>query len=151
MIELHVANDGVEALAFLQRKGWHLDAPRPDFILLDLNLPKMDGREVLAAIKEDDDLKTIPTIILTTSDAEIDIATSYELQANCYLSKPVEFAAFETLVKSTGDFWLTKAKLPPAGKANPPDVGTHLRAVTGRLESRNIRNEGRRHSDPAGC
>src|SRR3984957_17945682 len=85
-IKLHVASDGMEAMAFLTRKGVHVDAPRPDFILLDLNLPKMDGREVLAHIKEDDDLKTIPTVILTTSDAEADIVTSYKLQANCYLS-----------------------------------------------------------------
>ena len=87
--------------------------PARDLILLDLNLPKMDGREVLARIKADDDLKTIPTVILTTSDAEADIAESYQLQANCYLSKPVQLDAFESLVKSINDFWLTKAKLPP--------------------------------------
>jgi chemotaxis family two-component system response regulator Rcp1 len=111
-IKLHVAADGVEAMAFLKREGAHAQSPRPDLILLDLNLPKMDGREVLAHIKEDDDLKTIPTVILTTSDAEVDIVRSYELQANCYLSKPVQLDAFESLVKSINDFWLTKAKLP---------------------------------------
>jgi two-component system, chemotaxis family, response regulator Rcp1 len=112
-IHLHVTTDGVAAMAFLKREGVHVDAPRPDFILLDLNLPKMDGREVLAHIKEDDDLKTIPTIILTTSEAEADILRSYQLQANCYLNKPVQLDAFEALVKSINDFWLTKAQLPP--------------------------------------
>jgi CheY-like chemotaxis protein len=111
-IDLRVAVDGVEAMAYLRREGVHSDAPRPDFILLDLNLPKMDGREVLALIKEDDDLKTIPTVILTTSDAEADIVTSYKLQANCYLSKPVQLEEFESLVKSINDFWLTRVKLP---------------------------------------
>src|SRR6204780_692404 len=114
-IRLHVATDGVEAMTFLRREGIHADAPRPDFILLDLNLPKMDGREVLAHIKEDDDLKTIPTIILTTSDAEADILRSYQLQANCYLNKPVQLDAFEALVKSINDFWLRDAKLPKRG------------------------------------
>jgi chemotaxis family two-component system response regulator Rcp1 len=111
-IHLHVATDGVEAMAFLRHEGKHANAPRPDFILLDLNLPKMDGREVLAHIKEDDSLKTIPTVILTTSDAEADIVKSYQLRANCYLSKPVQLDAFETLVKSINSFWLTEAKLP---------------------------------------
>ena len=112
-IHLHVACDGVEAMAFLRHEGTYANTPRPDIILLDLNLPKMDGREVLAHIKEDDSLKTIPTVILTTSDAEIDIVKSYQLQANCYLSKPVELDAFEGLVKSINDFWLTSVKLPP--------------------------------------
>ena len=111
-IHLHVATDGVEAMAFLRREGAHADAPRPDLILLDLNLPKMDGREVLARIKADESLKTIPTVILTTSEAEADIVKSYQLQANCYLSKPVQLDAFESLVKSINDFWLTKVKLP---------------------------------------
>jgi chemotaxis family two-component system response regulator Rcp1 len=113
LIQLHVASDGVEAMAFLRRQGAHSHAPRPDLVLLDLNLPKMDGREVLAQIKGDDDLKTIPTLILTTSDAEADILRSYQLQANCYLNKPVRFDAFESLVKSINDFWLAKVKLPP--------------------------------------
>jgi chemotaxis family two-component system response regulator Rcp1 len=111
-IRLHVASNGVEALAFLRREGPHVHAPRPDLILLDLNLPKMDGREVLVRIKEDEELKTIPAIILTTSEAEVDIVRSYQLGANCYLSKPVQLEAFESLVKSINDFWLTRAKLP---------------------------------------
>ena len=111
-IHLNVAADGVEAMAFLRHEGNHAHVPRPDLILLDLNLPKMDGREVLAHIKEDASLKLIPTVILTTSDAEADIVKSYELQANCYLSKPVQLDAFEALVKSINDFWLTKVKLP---------------------------------------
>jgi CheY-like chemotaxis protein len=110
-IRLHVASDGVEAMAFLRHEGIHIDAPRPDFILLDLNLPKMDGREVLAHIKNDESLKTIPTIILTTSSAEEDIVRSYQLHANCYLSKPVQLNEFENVVKSINDFWLTRAKL----------------------------------------
>ena len=113
-VNLQVASDGIEAMAFLRREGIHANAPRPDFILLDLNLPKMDGREVLAQIKKDDQLKTIPTIILTTSNAEKDIARSYQLQANCYLSKPVQLDDFEDLVKSIKDFWLTKVSLPRA-------------------------------------
>jgi chemotaxis family two-component system response regulator Rcp1 len=111
-IYLHVASDGVEAMAFLRRAGAHVHAPRPDLVLLDLNLPKMDGREVLAQIKKDDRLKTIPTVILTTSGAEADIATSYQLHANCYLRKPVQLHEFEALVKSINDFWLTKVMLP---------------------------------------
>ena len=111
-VHLHVASDGVEAMAFLRREGAHAKAPRPDLVLLDLNLPKMDGREVLAHIKKDEGLKTIPTVILTTSDAEADISKSYQLQANCYLTKPVQLSTFEALVKSVNDFWLTKAKLP---------------------------------------
>jgi len=111
-IKLSVAEDGVEAMAFLRREGPHVDAPRPDLILLDLNLPRMDGREVLALIKADEMLKSIPTVILTTSESEADIVKSYSLQANCYLSKPVELDAFEALVKSINDFWLTRAKLP---------------------------------------
>src|SRR5580692_8237250 len=106
-IRMHVASDGLEAMAFLRRTGIHADAPRPDLILLDLNLPKMDGREVLAMVKQDRALKTIPTVILTTSDAAADIAKSYELQANCYLRKPVELDKFEKLVRSINEFWLT--------------------------------------------
>ena len=115
-INLHVATDGVEAMQFLRREGGHGRAPRPDLVLLDLNLPRMDGREVLAQVKADDRLKTIPIIILTTSEAESDIVTSYQLQANCYLSKPVQLDAFEGLVKSINDFWLIKAKLPRQGR-----------------------------------
>ncbi len=92
-VQLYVASDGVEAMAFLRKEGAHAHAPRPDLILLDLNLPKMDGREVLAHIKKDESLKTIPIVILTTSEAEADIVKSYQLQANCYLSKPVQLDA----------------------------------------------------------
>jgi len=112
---LHVVTDGVEAMAFLRHDGIHAHAPRPDMILLDLNLPKMDGREVLAHIKKDDGLKTIPTVILTTSEAEADIVQSYRLQANCYLIKPMLLGAFEGLVNSINDFWLTRVRLPQRG------------------------------------
>ncbi len=111
-IRLHVAADGVEAMAFLRHEGANKHSPRPDLILLDLNLPKMDGRELLVRIKEDDSFKLIPTVILTTSDAEADIVKSYQLQANCYLIKPVQLEAFENLVKSVNDFWLHKVRLP---------------------------------------
>jgi chemotaxis family two-component system response regulator Rcp1 len=111
-VYLHVANDGVEAMIFLRNQGSHVRAPRPDMILLDLNLPKMDGRQVLAEIKKDDALRMIPTVILTTSGAEADVAKSYQLQANCYLTKPVQLEAFEDLVRSINEFWLTTVKLP---------------------------------------
>ena len=111
-IRLHLAFDGVEAMAFLRREGIHAHAARPDLILLDLNLPKMDGREVLALIKADKSLKMIPTVILTTSDAESDIEKSYELQVNCYLRKPAQWDEFASLMKNIIDFWLTKVKLP---------------------------------------
>ncbi len=111
-IHLLVARDGEEAVAMLKRDGARAHAPRPDLILLDLNLPKMDGREVLACIKADADLKTIPTVILTTSEAEQDVAKSYELQANCYITKPVQLDAFESIVRSINNFWLTRVKLP---------------------------------------
>jgi two-component system, chemotaxis family, response regulator Rcp1 len=111
-IHLHVAMDGTEAMAFLRQEGSHVTSPRPDLILLDLNLPKMDGRQVLADIKNDISLKRIPTIILTTSDAEADIAKSYQLRANCYLNKPVELEQFETLVRNINDFWLKAVSLP---------------------------------------
>ena len=110
-VRLHLAANGVEAMAFLRREGPHALAPRPVLILLDLNLPKMDGREVLVEVKGDIDLKTIPIVILTTSDTESDITRSYQLQANCYLTKPVRLEEFENLVKSVNDFWLTKVKL----------------------------------------
>jgi CheY-like chemotaxis protein len=116
-VKLRVVTDGVEAMIFLRQEGDHVHASRPDLILLDLNLPKMDGREVLAQIKEDASLKLIPTVILTTSDAGTDIAKSYQLRANCYLCKPVELDDFENLVKSINDFWLTKVKLPQQAQA----------------------------------
>ena len=111
-IKLHVASDGIEAMAFLRKEGVYVDSPRPDFILLDLNLPRMDGREVLAQIKNDESLKSIPVVILTTSEAEVDIVRSYQLQANAYLTKPVQLSAFESMVAATTDFWMTKVKLP---------------------------------------
>jgi chemotaxis family two-component system response regulator Rcp1 len=114
-IRLLVALDGVDAMAFLRRQGPHVHAPRPDLILLDLNLPKMAGAEVLSRIKDDDSLKTIPTLILTTSSAEKDIANSYQHHANCFLTKPVQFDAFESLMKSVNEFWLKTALLPRAG------------------------------------
>jgi two-component system, chemotaxis family, response regulator Rcp1 len=110
-IFLHVAADGVEAMAFLKREGDHALALRPDLILLDLNLPKMDGREVLARIKQDESLKLIPTVVLTTSDAETDVLKSYQLHANGYLTKPVQLESFEVLVKSIRDFW-TRVRTP---------------------------------------
>jgi two-component system, chemotaxis family, response regulator Rcp1 len=113
-VRLSVVPDGVEAMAFLTYQGKYLDAPRPDLILLDLNMPKMDGREVLVRVKANPQLKTIPVIVLTTSEAESDIVSSYGLMASCYLTKPGELADFEKLVKSLNDFWLTSAsvKLP---------------------------------------
>jgi chemotaxis family two-component system response regulator Rcp1 len=112
VVRLHVACDGVEAMAFLRQEAGHKHAPRPELILLDLNLPRMDGREVLALIKSDEGLKSIPTIILTTSDAEADIVQSYQLQANAFVSKPVRLEDFEELVMTINDFWVTKVKLP---------------------------------------
>ena len=110
--KLHVAEDGMEALAFLKREGKHTDAPRPELILLDLNLPGKDGRDVLAEIKVDRDLKRIPVVILTTSRSEEDILKSYDLNANCYITKPVELDKFIEVVKFIEDFWLTIVKLP---------------------------------------
>jgi len=110
--ELYVAEDGVEAMDFLNRKGEHKNASRPDLILLDLNLPKKDGREVLQEIKQDDALKRIPVVVLTTSRAEEDILRSYNLHANCYVTKPVDLDQFITIVKSIEDFWLTIVRLP---------------------------------------
>jgi chemotaxis family two-component system response regulator Rcp1 len=114
-LQVVVASDGTQALALLTRRGTYVHAPRPDLILLDLNLPKMDGHAVLAHIKEDPNLRTIPTVILTTSDSEADIAQGYQLRANCYLSKPVELSAPERLMSSINDFWLTRATLPRQG------------------------------------
>ena len=111
-----VVEDGVEAMAFLRRQGKHAAAPRPDLILLDLNLPKKDGREVLAEVKSDDSLKAIPVVVLTTSQAEQDIVRSYELHANCYITKPVDLDQFMTVVKSVESFWLTVVKLPSNGE-----------------------------------
>ena len=111
-VYLSVAVDGAEAMAFLRHEGDYGDSPEPDLILLDLNLPEMDGHRVLAEIKEDEKLRSIPTIILTTSSAESDIVKSYQLQANAYLSKPVQLDAFDNLIRSICDSWLTKVRLP---------------------------------------
>ena len=109
---LHVARDGMEALEYLRRQGPHKDAVRPELVLLDLNLPRRDGREVLAEIKNAPDLKTIPVVVLTTSSAEADILKSYKLHANCYITKPVDLEQFVQVVKSIDDFWLTVVRLP---------------------------------------
>lgn len=110
---IRVVEDGVEAMKFLRREGRYADAPRPDIILLDLNLPKKDGREVLKEIKADDDLKRIPVVVLTTSDAEKDVIMSYNLHANCYINKPVELDRIIEIVKSIENFWFSTVKLPP--------------------------------------
>ena len=110
---LSVAEDGVKALSFLRREGEHANAPRPDLIMLDLNLPKKDGREVLREIKEDDTLKSIPVVILTTSKAEEDIVKSYSLHANCYVTKPLAIEQFINVVQAIESFWFTIVKLPP--------------------------------------
>ena len=110
---LRVAKDGVEALDFLHQGRNHTGAPRPDLILLDLNLPKKNGREVLKEIKADKNLKRIPVVVLTTSKAEEDILRSYDLQANCYITKPVDLDEFIKVIKSIKDFWFTIVKLPP--------------------------------------
>jgi len=112
---LHWVSDGEEAMAFLQRKGKFANAPRPDLILLDLNLPKKDGREVLADIKSDSNLMRIPVVILTISKEEEDILKTYNLHANCYITKPIDLHQFIKVVKAIEDFWLTIVKLPPNG------------------------------------
>lgn len=109
---LNVARDGVEALAFLRREGDFAGSPRPDIILLDLNLPKMDGREVLEEIKADPALRFIPVVVLTSSQAEKDIVRAYDLHANCYVTKPVDFEQFIHVVRSIENFWFTIVKLP---------------------------------------
>lgn len=112
---LSVVSDGEEALAFLRQQGQYAKVPRPDLILLDLNLPKKDGREVLRQIKQEEDLKRIPVVVLTISTAEKDILKAYDLHANCYVNKPVDFDKFTVVVKSIEDFWFTIVKLPRGG------------------------------------
>jgi chemotaxis family two-component system response regulator Rcp1 len=112
-INLRVVRDGIDAMAFLMREGEYATVPRPDLILLDLNLPRKDGREVLREIKENPELKSIPVVILTTSASEADILRSYLLHANCYITKPVNLDGFLTVVKSIDSFWLSVVKLPP--------------------------------------
>ena len=116
-LDLHVAGDRVEAMEFLLRQGEFSGSPRPDLILLDLNLPRKDGREVLAEIKSHPALKAIPVVVLTTSASDADIERSYLLHANCYISKPVELEGFLTVVQSIDDFWLTVVRLPPKALA----------------------------------
>ena len=110
---LHVVDNGADALTFLRKEGPYSDAPRPDLVLLDLNLPRMDGREVLAAVKADEDLCSIPVVVLTTSEAEEDVLRSYQLHANAYVTKPVDFERFLDVVRQIDDFFLTVVKLPP--------------------------------------
>ena len=112
---LHWVKDGVEAMQFLRRQGKYASVPRPDIILLDLNLPKKDGREVLQDIKNDAELKRIPVVVLTTSKAEEDVLRTYNLHANCYVTKPVDLEKFMVVVKSIDVFWLTVVTLPPNG------------------------------------
>ena len=109
---LHVVDNGEQAVEFLRRQGEYADAPRPDLILLDLNLPRLDGSEVLAIIKGDPDLRAIPVVVLTTSDAEEDVLRSYQLHANAYVTKPVDFASFVSVVRQVDDFFLTVVRLP---------------------------------------
>lgn len=111
---LYVVEDGEAAMAFVHQEGKYADAPRPDLILLDLNLPRLDGREVLVLLKSDENLKRIPVVILTTSQAEEDILRAYNLSANCYITKPVDFDQFIKVVRAVEEFWLTVVKLPPA-------------------------------------
>ena len=112
LIHLHLAEDGVAAMAFLKREGVHSQSPRPDLIILDLNLPKMNGREVLTLIKADDNLKIVPIIILSSSEADADVSLSYQLHANCFLKKPTQWDAFDAIVRNIGAFWLAKTRLP---------------------------------------
>jgi CheY-like chemotaxis protein len=109
---LHIAKDGIEAISFLRREGIYADAVRPDLILLDLNLPKKDGREVLMDIKNDEELRRIPVVVLTTSRTKEDIVRTYDCHANCYITKPVDFEQFINVIKSIENFWLSVVKLP---------------------------------------
>lgn len=113
--KLHVVSDGEEAMAYLNKKGKYKENIHPDLIILDLNLPRMNGREVLAKIKENNDLKRIPVVILTISEAEEDILKTYELYANCYITKPIDIIQFTKVVKSVSHFWFSIVKLPPNG------------------------------------
>lgn len=112
---LYVANDGMEGLNFLRKQGKFADAPRPDLILTDLNMPRMDGHEMIAEIKQDPALRAIPVVILTSSEAEKDIVKTYDLGANCYVTKPVDLDQFMVVIKSIEDFWLSMVKLPTQG------------------------------------
>ncbi len=110
--DLHVVPDGVEAMAFLRREGRYSEAPRPNLIFLDLNMPRKDGREVLSEIKDDEDLRRIPVVVMTSSKAEEDIARAYNEHANCYVRKPIDFDQFHAVVKAIASFWFTTVELP---------------------------------------
>jgi len=112
---LHVVQDGVEAMAFLRKQGKYADVPRPDLILLDLNMPRMDGREVLAEVKGDESLRRIPVVVLTTSKAQEDVLKAYGLHANCYICKPVDFEQFANIIQAIDQFWFTVVTLPVGG------------------------------------
>ena len=112
---LFIVDDGVKAMEFLRKEGEYKGVPKPDLILLDLNLPRMDGRQVLAEVKKDKELRMIPIVILTTSSAEEDILRSYNLHANCYITKPIDLNQFMKVVRTIEDFWLTIVRLPPNG------------------------------------
>jgi CheY-like chemotaxis protein len=116
-VALHVVVDGVDAMDFLKQRGAFAAAPRPDLVLLDLNLPRKDGREVLAEIKSDDDLKRIPVVVLTTSKSEEDVLKTYNLHANCFITKPIDLDQFTRVVRSIEDFWFTVVKLPDGAKS----------------------------------
>ncbi|MDQ2732388.1 MAG: response regulator [Armatimonadota bacterium] len=117
--QLHVVKDGVEAMAFLRKEGVYADVPRPDLVLLDLNMPRKDGREVLAEVKADEHLRSIPVVVLTTSQAQEDVLKAYGLHANCYISKPVDFEQFTNVIRAIDQFWFTVVKLPTAGDNSP--------------------------------
>lgn len=118
---LHVAKDGVEAMAFLRKQGKYAAVPRPDLILLDLNLPRKNGREVLTEVKADDDLKSIPVVVITTSQAQEDVLKAYGLHANCYISKPVDFNQLTNVVRAIDNFWFTVVTLPTEGNNGSTD------------------------------
>ena len=111
---MHVVRDGVEAMDFLKRRGDYVGAPRPDLVLLDLNMPRKDGREVLSEVKQDAELRSIPIVVLTTSDSEQDVIKTYDVQANCFVTKPVDFQQFSKIVKEIKQFWISVVKLPPS-------------------------------------
>ncbi len=116
---LSIVEDGVQAMQFLRRQERYADAPRPDLIMLDLNLPRKDGREVLAELKSDESLKTIPVVVLTTSRADQDVLRAYRLHANCYVNKPVDFEKFLEVIRTIESFWLFVVTFPPAGRSAP--------------------------------
>ena len=141
---LWVVEDGVEAIEFLRRQGRYADAPRPDLILLDLNLPRKDGRQVLKEIKDDGCLKRIPVVILTTSKSEEDVLRAYDLHANCYITKPVDFNRFMEVVKSIEDFWLTVVRLPEETRVDAPMHESYQKSPDLAIRAAGRRQRGRR-------